>query len=226
MKKILIIEDDPAISKGLVDSLETENYKVQSTDNGEKGYQLAKDGNYDLIVLDLMLPGKNGMDVCKDLRKDDVHTPIIMLTSKAEEIDKVLGLELGADDYVTKPFSPRELMARIKAILRRETEIKHDIEDCSFGSIYLNFKAMEATKNKKPIELSNLEYQVLKYLCQRENIVIDRTTLLDEVWGYENYPSTRTVDNFILSLRKKIEDDPSKPKHILTVHGAGYKFVK
>lgn len=226
MKKILIVEDDPAISKGLVDSLETENYQTQSADNGEKGYQLAKDGNYDLIVLDLMLPGKNGMDVCKDLRKDGVHTPIIMLTSKTEELDKVLGLELGADDYVTKPFSLRELMARIRAILRRETEIKQDIEDCSFGSIYINFKAMEATKNKKPIELSNIEFKLLKYLCQQENVVIDRDTLLDEVWGYDNYPNTRTVDNFILALRKKIEDDPSHPVHLLTVHGAGYKFVK
>ena len=195
-------------------------------DNGEKGYHLAKNENYDLIVLDLILPGKNGMDVCKDLRSEGVNTPIIMLTGKKEKLDQVLGLELGADDYVTKPFSLRVLLAKIKAILRRETEIVSDIEEYSFGNVYINFKAQEATKNKNPIELSNMEYKLLKYLCQRENIVVDRTTLLDEVWGYENYPSTRTVDNLISSLRKKIEDAPSKPKHLLTLHGAGYKFVK
>jgi DNA-binding response OmpR family regulator len=226
MKKILIIEDDPAISIGLVDALKEENYQTMDVDDGEKGYQLAKDENYDLIVLDLMLPGKNGMDVCKDLRSDGVHTPIIMLTSKKEELDKVLGLELGADDYVTKPFSLRELLARIKAILRRESEIISDIDEYSFGDVYINFKAQEASKNKNPIELSTLEYKLLKYMCQRENTVIERSTLLDEVWGYENYPSTRTVDNFILTLRKKIENEPAHPVHLLTVHGAGYKFVK
>lgn len=226
MKKILIVEDDPAIAKGLVDVLESESFKVTSLSNGEKGFYAAKEENYDLVILDIMLPGKNGMDVCRDLRKEGVTTPIIMLTSKQEEIDKVLGLELGADDYITKPFSIRELIARIKAVLRRGTDIKEDIEEYSFGSVHINFKAMETLKNNKPIELSKLEYSVLKYLCQRENTVVDRTTLLDEVWGYENYPSTRTVDNFILSLRKKIEDDPSNPKHLLTIHGAGYKFVK
>ena len=226
MKKILIIEDEPAISKGLVDLLESENYQTTAVFNGEKGYLLAKEGHHDLILLDIMLPGKNGMDICKDLRKDGVNTSIIMLTSKKEEIDKVLGLELGADDYITKPFSNRELLARIKAIMRRDPEIKHDLEECSFGSIYINFKSMEATKNKKPIELSSMEFKVLKYFCQRQNTVIDRDTLLDEVWGYDNYPSTRTVDNFILSLRKKIEDDPSHPTHLATVHGAGYKLIK
>jgi len=226
MKKILIIEDDPAISMGLVESLESENYQTTSVDNGEKGYLLAKEGIHDLIILDLMLPGKNGMDVCKDLRMEGVSTPILMLTSKKEELDKVLGLELGADDYMTKPFSIRELLARIKAIMRREPEIKNEIQECSFGNLYINFKAMEATKNKKPIELSNMEFKLLNYLCQQENVVIDRDTLLDEVWGYDNYPSTRTVDNFILSLRKKIEDDPSDPNHLITVHGAGYKFIK
>ena len=188
MKKILIIEDEPAISKGLVDLLESENYQTTAVDNGEKGYILAKEGNQDLILLDIMLPGKNGMDVCKDLRKDGLNTPIIMLTSKKEELDKVLGLELGADDYMTKPFSNRELIARIKAVMRRKPEIKNELEECSFGDIYINFIAMEATKNKKPLDLSNMEFNVLKYFCQRQNIVIDRDTLLDEVWGYDNYP--------------------------------------
>lgn len=226
MKKILIVEDDPAISKGLVDFLENESFHTTLFSDGEKGYYAAIEGEYDLVLLDVMLPGKNGMDICRDLRKEKISTPIIMLTSKQEEIDKVLGLELGADDYITKPFSIRELLARIKAVLRRETKIEEDIEEYTFGNVYINFKAMEANKDNKPIELSNLEYKVLKYLCQRENTVVDRNTLLDEVWGYENYPSTRTIDNFILSLRKKFEDDPSKPKYLLTVHSVGYKLVK
>ena len=179
----------------------------------------------DLILLDVMLPKIDGFQVCRKIRVKS-NIPIIMLTAKEEEVDKVLGLELGADDYITKPFSNRELLARIKAIMRREPEIKNDIEECAFGSIYINFKTMEATKNKKPIDLSNMEFKGLKYLCQRQNIVINRDTLLDEVWGYDNYPSTRTVDNFILSLRKKIEDDPSKPEFLITMHGAGYKLIK
>ena len=226
MKKILIIEDDPAISSGIVDALKEENFQTMEVDNGEKGYNLAKDGNYDLIILDLRLPGKNGMDVCKDLRREGIDTPIIMVTAKKEELDQVLGLELGADDFIPKPFSLRVLLAKIKAILRRKSEIVPDIEECSFGDVYINFKSQETTKNKNAVELSNLEYKLLKYLCQRENTVIQRSTLLDEVWGYENYPSTRTVDNFILALRKKIEDDPAHPVHLLTVFGAGYKFVR
>ncbi len=226
MKKILIIEDDPAISIGIVDALRDENYQTMDVDNGEKGYHLAKNEKYDLIVLDLKLPGKNGIDVCRDLRKDGVNTPIIMLTVLREELDQVLGLELGADDYITKPFSLRVLLAKIKAILRRKSEIVSDFEEYSFGDVYINFKAQEATKNKKPIDLTNMEFKLLKYLCQRENVVIDRDTMLDEVWGYDNFPNTRTVDNFILNLRKKIEDDPSHPVHLLTVHRAGYKFIK
>ena len=139
---------------------------------------------------------------------------------------KYEGLETGADDYITKPFSLRVLLAKIKAILRRKSEIVSDIEEYSFGDVYINFKAQEATKNKKPIELTNMEFKLLKYLCQQENVVIDRDTMLDEVWGYDNFPNTRTVDNFISSLRKKIEDDPSHPDHLVTVHGAGYKFIK
>ena len=226
MKKILIIEDDPAISKGLVDTLTLENFEAKPVDDGEEGYKTAKSEKFDLIVLDLMLPGKNGMDICKDLRKDGVSTPIVMLTSKQEEIDKVLGLELGADDYVTKPFSVRELIARIKAVLRRKSELAPDIEECTFGNVYINFKTYNAAKGGKELKLSALEYKVLKYFCQHENEVIERSVLLDEVWGYDSYPSTRTVDNFILSLRKKIEDDPSNPKHLITLHGAGYKFTK
>jgi DNA-binding response OmpR family regulator len=194
--------------------------------SGRMGYEKALTGEYDLIILDLMLPEKNGIDICKDLRKNGVNTPILMLTGKKEEIDKVLGLEIGADDYVTKPFSIRELVARVKALLRRPQEIRPDIEEYYFGNVYLNFKGQEAKKRTQPIELSVMEFKVMKYFIQREGEVIERNKLLDEVWGYENYPSTRTVDNFILNLRKKIEDDHSNPKHLLTIHGAGYKFVK
>ena len=226
MRKILIIEDDPAILTGLEASLEEEHYEVSSSSDGEEGYEKARIEYFDLIILDLMLPGKNGMDICKDLRKEGVSTPILMLTSKIEEMDKVLGLELGADDYVTKPFSVRELLARIKALLRRNSVVKSEIEECSFGNIYINFKNQEATKNNKPLDLSTMEFKVLKYFFQCEGEVIERSKLLDDVWGYDNFPSTRTVDNFIHVLRKKIEDDPAHPIHILTVHKAGYKFVK
>jgi DNA-binding response OmpR family regulator len=226
MKKILIIEDDPAILTGLEASLEEDHYEVSSSSDGLEGYEKARIEQFDLIILDLKLPGKNGEDVCKDLRKEGVSTPILMLTSKIEEMDKVLGLELGADDYVTKPFSVRELLARIKALLRRNSVVRSEIEECSFGSIYINFKNQEAAKNKEPLELSTMEFKVLKYFLQREGEVIERTKLLDDVWGYDNFPSTRIVDNFVLYLRKKIEDDPSKPIHLKTVHGAGYKFLK
>jgi len=226
MKRILIIEDDPAILTGLKDSLQEEHFEVITTEDGEIGYQEAKKENIDLIILDLMLPSKNGIDVCKDLRKEGINTPILMLTVKKEEMDKVIGLEIGADDYVTKPFSIRELIARVKALLRRKVEMKKEIEEYSFGKISIDFKKQEALKNKKPIELSTSDFKILKYFIQREGEIIARDQLLDDVWGYENFPTTRTVDNHILALRKKIEDDPSHPLHLLTIHKAGYKFVK
>lgn len=226
MKKILIIEDDPATVAGLSDTLTEEHFEVTTVMSGQMGFEKAKTEKYDIIILDLMLPDKSGVEVCKDLRRDGINTPILMLTGKKEEIDKVMGLEMGADDYVTKPFSIRELVARVKALLRRPTEIHPDLEEYSFSDIEIDFKKQEAKKGNKPIELSVMEFKVIKYFIQREGEVIDRNKLLDEVWGYQNYPSTRTVDNFILNLRKKIENDHSDPKHLLTVHGAGYKFVK
>jgi DNA-binding response OmpR family regulator len=226
MRSILIVEDDPAILKGLKDSLTQENYRVITATDGLKGYEMAKRENIDIIILDLMLPGKNGQEVCSDLRNAGVSTPILMLTSKKQEMDKVLGLELGADDYVTKPFSLRELQARIRALLRRKADLPKDIDQYSFGSIYIDFKKREALKRKKPLKLSLREYEVLKYLIRHEGEIVTRTMLLDEVWGYDVFPTTRTVDNYILSLRKKIEDNPAEPSHILTMHTAGYKFVK
>jgi DNA-binding response OmpR family regulator len=226
MKKILIIEDDPATLTGLEETLKTEHFEVTGVQNGNMGYEKATKDRFDLIILDLILPDKNGIEICKDLRSKGVDTPILMLTSKKEEVDKVLGLELGADDYVTKPFSIKELVARVKALLRRQTELVREIEEFEFGNIYLNFKSHEARLEDNNIQMSSMELKILKYLISHEGEVIERNKLLDKVWGYENFPSTRTVDNFILSLRKKIEKDPAQPKHLLTVHGAGYKFVR
>lgn len=226
MKKILIIEDDPAIQYGLIEALEEEHYQIISADDGEEGYQKAQKENIDLIILDLVLPSKNGIEICKDLRKLKVTIPILMLTGKKEEVDIVLGLEIGADDYVTKPFSLKELIARIKALLRREKKTKNELEDFSFGDIFLDFKKQEANKKSIPLELSTTEFNILKHFIQYEGEVVSRHQLLDEVWGYDNFPTTRTVDNFILNIRKKIEEDPANPKHLLTIHKAGYKFVK
>jgi len=226
MKKILIIEDDPATITGLEESLKDEHIEVSTTKSGQMGYEKALDGKYDLIILDIMLPDKNGTEICRDLRKNGVSTPILMLTGKKEETDKVIGLEIGADDYVTKPFSLRELIARVRALLRRPQEIRPEVEEYLFSDVYLNFKRNEVKKGNTQIKLSAMEFKVMHYFVQREGEVIERNQLLNEVWGYENYPSTRTVDNFILNLRKKIEDDHTNPKHLLTIHGAGYKFVK
>lgn len=226
MKTILIIEDDPSIVRGLEEALTQEHYRVIAASGGEKGYTMAKRENIDLILLDLRLPDKNGEDVCRDLRKDGINTPILVLSSKKQEMDKVLLLQIGADDYVTKPFGIRELLARIQVLLRRKTEIRKDIEEYSFGNVHIDFKRLEARKGSKLLQLSAREFDTLKYFFQHEGEVISRDMLLNEVWGYEEFPTTRTVDNHILSLRKRIEDNPSKPKHLITVHSAGYKFVK
>jgi two-component system response regulator VicR len=226
MKRILIVEDDPAILIGLEAALRNEHYEVITATDGEKCHRIVKQEKFDLIILDIMLPKKHGFDVCRDLRKEGFDTPILILTSKKEEVDKVLGLELGADDYVTKPFSVRELQARIKALLRRKGEITKDIDGFSFGTVYIDFKKQEAIKDEKHIKFSTKEMEVLKYLILREGEVVTRDMLLDEVWGYDNFPTTRTVDNYILSIRKKIEDIPNEPKHLVTVHTAGYKFIK
>jgi len=226
MNKILIIEDDPAVSKGLEISLKKENYEFLTESDGEAGYQTALKIRPCLILLDIMLPNKNGFDICKDLRLNGHNFPIIMLSAKAEEADKVIGFELGADDYVTKPFSVKELMARVKAILRRRSVIINEFDKFTFDDVTLDFAKLEAKKGNKKIEMSLKEYEILKYIIRHEGNIVSRNDLLDEVWGYESFPTTRTVDNYILMLRKKIEADPSHPKHILTFHSAGYKFVK
>lgn len=226
MKKILIIEDDPSILKAICATLEEENYEIETATNGIDGYEMALKNNPDLLVLDLMLPGKGGKEICRDLRESGIRIPILILTSKQEEIDKVILLELGADDYVTKPPGLRELRARINALLRRSHDTaKKQVEYYSFGKLKIDFKGQVAHKGDEVIKLSTKELQVLQYLIQNEGRVVSRDQLLNEVWGYDVYPDTRTVDNFILNLRKKIEDDPSKPKHLITTYGAGYKFL-
>ncbi len=226
MHTILIVEDDPAVARGLKETLRAEHYNVIVAFSGLRGYNIAKTEPVDCILLDLKLPEKTGEDVCRDLRKDGVAIPILMLTSKKLEMDKVVGLEIGADDYVTKPFSSKELLARIRALLRRGGKLRARIEECTFSDVYVDFRKQEATKGKKPVKLSSREFEVLQYLIQHTGEVVTREMFLNDVWGYEQYPTTRTVDNYILSLRKKLEDSPAKPRHILTVYTSGYRFMK
>ncbi|MCA9731601.1 MAG: response regulator transcription factor [Deferribacteres bacterium] len=227
MKRILIIEDDPAIMAGLVESLKSEHYEVLTARDGQRGYDTACTENIDLILLDLMLPQKNGEEVCRDLRARGVRTPIVILTSKSQELDKVLLLELGADDYVTKPFSVREILARIKAILRRTGEHQKSLDSFSFADFHVDFKKQEVRRSSgEIIQLGVKEMKILQYFAEHEGEVVSRDDLLENVWGYEAFPTTRTVDNYMLSLRKKVEINPADPQHILTVHAVGYKFVK
>ncbi len=227
MKTILIVEDDAMVVQGLEETLKAEHFNVLCALTGERGRMLAKRERLDLILLDLILPDMSGENICRELRKAGLNTPIMILTSKKEEMDQVLLLEMGADDYVTKPFSPRVLVARIHALLRRKAEISRQIDDYQFGDVRVDFRKQEATKGTKALSLTAKEYKVLHYLIQHSPEVVTRDMLLSEVWGYtdETAPSTRTVDNCILQLRKKLEDDASAPRHLITVPTAGYKFV-
>jgi len=233
MKKILVVEDDAAIALGLESALQSEGYETQMARTGPDGLRLARENRPDLLILDLMLPGMSGLEICKRLRDDGMVTPVIMLTSKAEEDDRVLGLELGADDYVTKPFSLRELMARVRAHLRREqsaeaAENNGDVkpEKYQFGDVVVDFKRHEVYKAGALQELTNREFRLLEYFIQHPGELLSRDRLLDEIWGYDIYPTTRTVDNHILRLRKHVEPDPENPRYIKTVRGAGYLFEK
>ena len=227
MKKILIIEDDLAILRGLKDNLEYESYEVETATDGEKGYCLIQEIKPDLILLDLMLPKMSGYELCRKVRAEGNTTPILMLTARGEEVDRILGLDLGADDYVTKPFSLPELLARIRALFRRVHLSKSGElpDNLKFGDVEINFKRYEATKGGRALELSRKEYGVLRLLAAKAGDVVSRDELLDEVWGYNQYPTTRTVDNHLALLRSKLEDDPSQPKHLMTVHGVGYKLA-
>jgi len=225
-KKILVVEDEPGIRLSLTDELESAGYRVFTAENGEKALALAGREKPDLIILDIMLPILDGTEVCKNLRMRGDRTPIIMLTVRDKEIDKVLGLELGADDYMTKPFSLRELIARVKAVFRRTDERPSDLSIFSFGGIELDFKRFEASKKGKKLELTPLEFHILKLLIGRKGEVLTRDDFLDRIWGEDNVAvSFRTVDSHIANIRKKLEDDPSRPRHILSIRGVGYKFV-
>lgn len=226
MKTILIIEDDASIARGISEALRAEHFEVVAAATGEAGLLKARRESVQLIILDLILPDKNGEDVCRELRQHGVATPILMLTSKHEEADKVLGLESGADDYMTKPFSLRELAARVRALLRRPSPLGTGLDMAAFGDVEVDFERQEARKAGAGVKLSAREFRVLRYLIEHERTVVTREMLLNEVWGYDHYPTTRTVDNFILALRKKLETDPAEPRHILTIPTAGYKFVK
>jgi DNA-binding response OmpR family regulator len=225
MSRILVIEDDPAILRGLRDNLVCESYDVITAADGEAGERLVSEKAPDLILLDLMLPGLSGYEICRRLRGRGVRTPILMLTARAEEGDRVLGLDLGADDYLTKPFSIRELLARVRAILRRTQQESALPDEAAFGAVTLDFRGYEARKAGKPVDLTRKEFGVLRLLAARSGHVLSRDELLNEVWGYEHYPTTRTVDNHIASLRAKLEEDPARPQHLLTVHGVGYKLM-
>jgi DNA-binding response OmpR family regulator len=226
MKKILIIEDERDLIKGLKLNLTGEGFEVDWAANGVEGLRKAIDEAPDLIILDIMLPEMDGLEVCKKLRQKNVDIPVIMLTAKGGEIDKVVGLELGADDYMTKPFSIRELLARIKARLRNsEREVKPIPELYSFGDIEIDFARFKIRRKGKEQELTSLETDILRYFVIHRGEVVARNDLLDKIWGYESYPTTRTVDNHILKLRKKIEEDPSHPRYILSVYGGGYRFI-
>lgn len=229
MLKILVVEDEPQMRLGLKDNLEFEGYEVTQAEEGLSGLEQILNLTFDLIILDVMLPNMSGFDILKKARQQGVQTPVIMLTAKGEEIDRVVGLEIGADDYITKPFSLRELLARIKAVLRRygnaaSTEAQNF--QCQIGLLQVDFLSYEATKNGQPLKMTHKEIEVLKFLWQNSNKAVSREELLNSVWGYDEMITTRTIDNFIVKLRQYIEENPAHPRHILTVHGVGYKLIQ
>ncbi|MEK7718149.1 MAG: response regulator transcription factor [Bacteroidota bacterium] len=225
-KKILIIEDETDLIKGLKINLTDEGYDVDWAVNGVEGLRKALDNAPDLILLDIMIPEMDGLEVCRRLRQKNSSIPVIMLTAKGGEIDKVVGLEIGADDYMTKPFSIRELLARIKARLRNTEQIENKpINSYTFGDITIDFARFKAIRKGLELELTALETEILRYFTQHRQEVITRDALLDKIWGYDTFPTTRTIDNHILKIRKKIEEEPSRPQYILSVYGGGYRFM-
>src|SRR6201986_1759608 len=225
MRKVLIVEDDQAMAVALRDGFTYEGYAVHVARDGAAGPRMAGGGRHDLGLPAGVLPRRRGLDVCRQLRSAGNDTPIIMLTARGQEIDKVLGLKTGADDYVPKPFSFLELMARVEAVLRRTSKTAEAVEHVSFGDIEMNFKTFEARKSGRALELSPREFKMMKYFIEHRGEVVTRDQLLDHVWGYEGLPLTRTVDMHIAKLRQKIEDTPSAPRHVITVHRVGYKFT-
>lgn len=226
MAKILLIEDEQALRCALEDTLEYNGYSVVLADDGETGIKLADQERPDLIILDIMLPGIDGFEVCIRLRATGISSPVIMLTARSDEVDRVVGLEVGADDYLVKPFSTRELLARIKAHLRRSSNImSKSSKHFSFGDVDIDFEGSEVSRKGMAVTLTSTELTILRLLTERRNEVVTREQIMNAVWGYESFPESRAVDTHILNLRHKLEDNPGKPKHILTVHGLGYKFT-
>ena len=222
---VLIIEDDISILRGLKDNLTFEGYQVITATDGREGLTIALEKQLDLLLLDIMLPGMNGYEICRKLKKEKPDLPIIMITARGSEMDTVAGLDIGADDYISKPFSIPELLARVRALLRRSSTENIEVETYSFGNVSLDFKKYVTTVHQKQVDLSSKEYDIMKYFIEHEHEVVHRHDLLEKVWGFDITPTTRTVDNYILELRKKLEPDPSKPRYILTIRGAGYKFM-
>jgi two-component system alkaline phosphatase synthesis response regulator PhoP len=231
-QRILLVEDEPGLVLTLTDRLLIEGYAVVTAQDGETGLAQAESASFDLIILDVMLPRKNGFDVCRDLRQRGIHSPIIMLTARGQVVDRVVGLKLGADDYVTKPFEMIELLARIEALLRRAPTATISAlsssqlpETYQFGSVRVRFRRAEVERDGQRVELSALEFKLLRYLIEHRGATLSRDELLNEVWGYDAMPSTRTVDVHIAWLRQKLEPNPRHPQFILTIHGLGYKFA-
>lgn len=225
MGTILVIEDDARILKALHRLFSSEGYDIRSASDGKQGLELFGTSPPEAVVLDLMLPGMSGRDVCRNMKLSSPETPVVILSAISEVADKVLLLELGADDYVTKPFSPRELLARVQAAIRR-TKRTRSRPNISFGNVQVDYARMRATRNGKPVILTAHEFKLLRFFIDNAERVLSREELLNEVWGYNSYPSTRTVDNQILKLRQKLEENPANPVHFCTVHGAGYRFVQ
>jgi DNA-binding response OmpR family regulator len=224
MPRILIVDDEPSIVRGLQDNLRFEGYETLTATSGQEGLARALGEAPDLVLLDVMMPTVSGWDVCRQLRQHGVDVPVIMLTARGEEVDRVRGLELGADDYVTKPFSLRELLARVRAVLRRPGP-RRKFEALAFGDVRVHLRARRVTRGGRPLQLTRKEFELLVYLLQHQGEIVTRDRLLDEVWGYERFPTTRTVDTHVLRLRRKLENDPDRPRFIETVHGQGYRFV-
>jgi len=225
MEKILVVEDEQDLARALEISLKAEGYQVVKVGRGDKAVNLALKEKPHLVILDVMLPGMNGLDVCRQLRRTGFEAPIIMLTARSEEVDRVVGLEIGADDYVTKPFSMRELVARIRARFRRQPQAGEILARYRFDDFEIDFERLRATRQGQPLELTPKEFDILRLLIRCRGEVVTRDRLLNEAWGYEAYPTTRTVDVHILKLRQKIESDPANPKYIVSIYGEGYKFA-
>ena len=224
--RVLIVEDEPTLVLTLTDRLRAEGYQVASAETGDDGLRLGREGSFDIILLDVALPGKGGFDVLRDLRQQRVETPVVMLTARGQVVDRVLGLKLGADDYVPKPFDMMELLARVEAVLRRRAGVPTPASGTfAFGDVRVDFRRAEVLRGGEPVELSSLEFKLLRYFVEHRGALVGRRELLEQVWGYPGVLQTRTVDVHVASLRQKLERHPAKPEHIVTVHRMGYRFV-